>query len=160
MLLAAVAATAAAGPLPMLVGSAGAGLGAYTHSSNSGFFHCPVAAVTFQHSFVTGTLGLQASGAPKTFGQSVEDFGEHALPCGMGTNVAFGIPDWSGNPQDGYRADRVTDLGPLAGVTTEQLRISSFDQPPVHVSYWAQTVGGPAPSTWWLEADMVQAQWS
>lgn len=146
--------------VPMLVGAAGAGTGTYVHSSNSGFFVCPLSAVGFEHVFVSASIGLQAGGAPKTFGQAVDDFAESAYPCAMGTNVAFGLPDWRGNPHQGYAADRVTDLGPLAGITTERLRVSSFDQAPVHVSYWAQTVGGPAPSTWWVEADLLQARWS
>lgn len=154
--LLAVAALPGASSAAMLF-AAGTGLGAYGHHSNSGDFVCPTAAVTFTHQKAGALLVLQASGVPPTFGQTAEDFANHVMPCSLGTFVAFGITDFTGSAEQGYEAYRVTDYGTLAGITTEWLRISPVIYQPVHVSYQAETVGGPAPSHWWVEADMVRA---
>lgn len=140
-----------------MLGAVGAGLGAYGHHSNSGDFVCPTALVTFTHQKTGQGLVLHAAAVPPTFGQAVEDFIDHVMPCSLGTIVAFGITDFTGSPETGYEAYRVTDYGVLAGVTTEWLRISPVIYQPVHVSYQAETVGGPAPSHWWVEADLFRA---
>lgn len=142
---------------PMMAGAWAAGPGAYGHHSNSGDFVCPLAGVAFTHQLTGGFLALRASGAPQTFGQAVTDFANALMPCTLGTQAIFGAATFSGNPETGYDAYQSVDLGEEAGVTTEWLHVDAFTSDPVHLTFHAQTVGGPAPSAWWVEADLVQA---
>ncbi|MCA1814683.1 MAG: hypothetical protein LC624_12185 [Halobacteriales archaeon] len=134
---------------------AGAGVGAYGHDSASGHEVCPYSPVTVAKEPVGPILSLRAGGPPDPQTLPVSSAEDYAYMCTLGVTVTF--DNFTGTPEQGYRAYRVTDYGELAGVTTELLTITPLDQSTVRVEYGASTVGGPAPSSWWVHAVLLKA---
>jgi hypothetical protein len=139
--------------------AAGAGLGVYENHSNNGDFVCPLTSIAFTENGLGPTLVLRAGGAPD-MGSPDPALVDVAPWCATGMHAVFSGTAFSGAPETGYRASRVTDHGQAAGVTTETLSISPLTQSPVTLDYTASTVGGPTPTQWSLRGILTETTYA
>jgi hypothetical protein len=188
--------------------NAASGLGSYSHTSASGTFSCPLAALGLSEGLQGRMLTFRAGGAstvpqaptpalppvpqppaapeapevpplepgepaPQSHGGPLAfihlegfqpqpptlgplDAGEAESMCAMGTTVSWEATHFTGSPETGYSAWRQVFHSERAGTTTEWLETGPLTQLPVHVTFQAQTIGGPAPSAWFAEGDLTE----